>query len=272
MSFKRSDNKKPVKSVKRPRSPARPKMASCGVPILQLHGKDGKSNNLDEVTRELSLYCQKEFGTKLGGIIESRAEPEYNYIVIAQNAPAIRRLRDEKANELNATMEAKDNLARPALYNVIMSVLSEQSAAKASEHAAYAEAAAAKDPVELWKIVYASHQAGGMGVDDAGRYKVRQDYASLRMREDEELMAFHTRFIRAVQAHEIVGLQAPAQSEQARHFINSLHRKSYGDFAVSIENMAAIGGVAYPNTLQVAYTKAQSFRPSRAQSNNSKIT
>jgi hypothetical protein len=185
--------------------------------IPKLHYAEGISNNYADFKRKLALKATYEYGN-LARIIESPAagywvpEPSYPGDPTIYNAAEDTFARQMERAKVIKSAEARDKCIeemkadRPALFALIFAHLSSSSEHKVKEEATWDAVFAARDPLELWKIISKTHIAPITGQTEIDKMTIRRTYNNLAHGKSETIYDFRERFNRTLEMRKSVGL------------------------------------------------------------------
>lgn len=159
-----------------------------------------------------------------------------------------------RVTEFGKALTQRD-LKKIELFGFLLTRLSDASEAAISTVKVWEDLLEKRDPLELWKAIKATHRGGTGGVDATKRATILENWHELRQRDDERIMQFRNRFRHLLDSMKELGLQVPSDAEQAMIFISKLHAR-YNDFARELSTLVVQRAIAYPDTLEKAYTFA----------------
>ena len=120
------------------------------------------------------------------------------------------------------------------------------------------------DPLELWKIIKATHLSSRTQSSRGDRDKASQDFADLRMGKQESIDNFKQRWDALLEVMVATGASIPSVEDQVTKFIRTLDRGRYGQFRVECINREAAGDQnAWPHNVDNAYLRAANFKQVR---------
>jgi len=157
--------------------------------------------------------------------------------------------------------EAELRTQQSQIYAIIWERLSIESQAAVERSAGFAAIAAARDALLLWRAVKSTHQLGRAGVasKDEQKFQASQQYSSLKMGATESIHKFHERCVGALDPFGAVELDAPADTMQARAFVQGLHSERYSGFQDKLRNDELLNVNTYPKTMADAYLVASNW-------------
>jgi hypothetical protein len=145
-----------------------------------------------------------------------------------------------------------------ALFGLIWGQLSESSIQVVTQHTDFDAIRELRDaPLELWRIIVATHVTVGTGQEIFDQAQARKDYAQLRQGNSETLVRFKERFDNCVMALTLRDQHVPSNQIQAIDFIEKLDSVRYSSFQVNIKNTTDQNQL--PATLAEAYRRACTF-------------
>jgi hypothetical protein len=159
-----------------------------------------------------------------------------------------------RVTEFGKALTQRD-LKKIELFGFLLTRLSDASEAAISTVKVWEDLLEKRDPLELWKAIKATHRGGTGGVDATKRVTILENWHELRQRDDERIMQFRNRFRHLLDSMKELGLQVPSDAEQAMIFISKLHAR-YNEFTRELSNLVVQRAIAYPDTLEKAYTFA----------------
>ena len=158
--------------------------------------KYGNSSSYLKVKEELSRYFQGKDGFN-GKFIETNeyAEPEMPNKQAIKDTYGLNEVQSVATFNLRVAEHMKTvtiwKHRRAEMYGIIMSILSDIGREKVMTHPDYAAATAVMGPLELWRIVVATHstESGHMSLSEAKQVN-KQYYATLKKDQTETLHEF----------------------------------------------------------------------------------
>lgn len=241
------------------------------LPILRY----GKAGNLDEFTRELIPYCERNF-RELALIFSTNeyfvpAEIEPPNVPFTNNnitpEEYAERIAFEQRVKNRENLIAKNESDCIPLFSLIWNQLSAESKQVIMQDNQWeALLQNRNDPLALWQVINQTHTIQAMGNEQLDRMTAREAYNRLRQGDQESLVMFKERYDRMIRTIEAYGIAAPEAADQAADFINKLDQTRYAQFKVHLANNAAINGLEYPQDLVTAYNAASRYKilvPSR---------
>ncbi len=91
---------------------------------------------------------------------------------------------------------------KPLLFGTILAQLSRESKERIKRDATWDVVSRRQDPLDLWILIGASHQGGGVGVRLVDQLAAQEHYHNLRQNRDESVFTFKRRYEQAVDMRE----------------------------------------------------------------------
>jgi hypothetical protein len=235
--------------------------------IPKLHYAEGISNNFADFKRKLALKATYEYGN-LARIIETPGAgywvPEASYPgdPLIYNAAEDSFERQMERAKVIKSSEARDKFIedmkadRPALFALIFAHLTPASEHKVKEEAAWDAVFAARDPLELWKLISKTHIAPTTGQTEIDKMSIRRIYSGLAQGKSETIYDFRERFQRTLEMRKGLGLADFGADEIAQDFLDKLDPARFESMKTALMN----GLRAFPKTIQEVYTMASNWR------------
>jgi hypothetical protein len=234
------------------------------LPVLQCG--DGITNYA-AFKKVLVPYCQKEYPylAKFFKTGEYYDPPEYEYdedMLHRRNDP-FGLYADEVKQALKQRREIIKDMEEHSLsmYGLIWGQLSDNSIQTIQRHPDFDAKEIGihcNDPLELWKVITATHVSTSSGDDVFDKHDSRQGYAGLKQEPHETLLQFKERFDDAVTTLELRKEHVPPPEDQAIDFIQKLDPLRYAAFQLHVRNNAHSEDP--PSNLAEAFRRAGTFK------------
>lgn len=143
--------------------------------------------------------------------------------------------------------------------------LSDTSRERISQTKGWATTQKDRDPVELWKMMVATHSGSGIGTHEQEKVMIKSKFNKLYQGSDQSITDFKAVFEHCLQSL-ITVMQVDQSSykmldkDQAMKFIHKLDNARYSGFRRDLHNMVAMGSAQYPSTLLEAFTIASQYK------------
>lgn len=231
------------------------------LPILQFTGHRNRPNNYSEFKRAVQVFAVREHGDA-GRMFETfeHFSPTRPTLTIPTRST------DAQREELNliyteelrlwvrATAALKAKYSH--LWGLVWGQLSAESEEQIRKEEGWTAADAAKDPLELWKLVRKTHQVGASGVAVIDLVEATNNYSRLRQGQSELISSFKRRTDEAIAALAASNAAEISLPLQAAQFISRLDDSRYATMKADLQNSVLRGAGEYPNTLTKAYEYA----------------
>jgi hypothetical protein len=236
--------------------------------VVILQYVEGKPSNLSKFKRWIGPKCVEQFGD-LGTLIDTGIVPVVAALPVPQagafddaNDP-LGIIRAQYMADMKSRQARVDEIQRKTkpMFAYIWMHLSDESKEVLSTQAGWNAIQAAYNIAGMWGLVVQVHQGGGNAQDQINARTVRQAYTGIRQGRHESILDYKRRFSDTVTSFEQVmghGVQIPA-GQQAIDFIMTLDERRFAQFKADMHNCAA-AGLAWPGTLQDAYTRASLYK------------
>lgn len=151
------------------------------------------------------------------------------------------------------------------LYAAMFCKLSDTSRERISQTKGWATTQKDRDPVELWKMMVATHSGSGIGTHEQEKVMIKSKFNKLYQGSDQSITDFKAVFEHCLQSL-ITVMQVDQSSykmldkDQAMKFIHKLDNARYSGFRRNLHNMVAMGSAQYPSTLLEAFTIASQYK------------
>jgi hypothetical protein len=211
--------------------------SDTAVPMLRL----GVSNNFDLFKKRMSIACMEKY-RNLGRLVVDEAYYSPPAIDIQrfnlQNDP-----HDIEKGRLREAHKRRDKeiddmqIDRTSMFAYIISKLSKESLDEVQGDKEWVNIEESRDPLELWKVVKATHQILTTSkVAAVIKKTAREEYAACKQGPFEHIVDYKRKFDARLDALTVSGNSAPSKEDVAMDFMYGLDNARYAEFKAEIVN------------------------------------
>jgi hypothetical protein len=249
-------NKSSFKKMNEQRSPVSvTSLNSDGaVPMLRL----GVNNIFDMFKRKISIACMEKY-KNLGRLIHDEVyytppPIDIKTFNLSNDPHNVEKTRLKEAYKRRDKEIADMDVDRTSMYAYIISKLSKESFDEVQGDGKWAAIEASKDPLELWKVIKASHQILTTSkVSSIIKKTAREEYAACKQGVFEHIV---DRFDARLDALTASGNSTPSAEDAAMDFMYGLDNGRYAEFKVEIVNDLQKGTMTPIKDLNTMYILA----------------
>ena len=211
--------------------------SDTAVPMLRL----GMNNNFDNFKKKLSIACMERY-KNLGRLIVD----EQYYSPPAVDIKNFNLTNDPHDIEKTCLKEAHKHhdkeiddmkIDQRSMFAYPISKLSKESLDEVQGDAAWGTVEASRDPLELWKIVKATHHILTTSkVASVIKKTAREEYMACKKGPFEHIVDYKRKFDAHLDAFTVSGNVAPPKEDIAIDFMYGLDNARYADFKAEIVN------------------------------------
>jgi len=228
-----------------------------------LYFQSGGRTNLSKWKERMHETALLEFGGDLGDILYTEqyvtySEPEYPEDGSRQDEALYGALVKDWMNQI---VRKRDNM--PKLWAQLWGNMSQESKNRVESYDGYNRLN--RNPLELWRVIKATHSGGGGGDADENMRIAETNYNNMRQFDEEEIVAFKRRFDDCVDAVVAVGVPRYDEGKLARDFLGKLLNSKFSGFKEMLTNMVICGVGSRPQTLQTMFEMAANWYRSNPQ-------
>jgi len=211
--------------------------SDTAVPMLRL----GVNNNFDNFKKRVSIACMEKY-KNFGRLIVDEKYYEPPAVDISQynlaNGPhevekgrlrEAHKRRDKEINDMK--------IDRTSMFAYLISKLSKESLDKVQGDASWKKIEASRDPLDLWKVIKATHQIlTTLKVASIIKKTAREEYAACRQGPFKHIVDNKRKFDARLDAFTVSGNTTPPKEDVAMDFMYGLDNARYAEFKVEIVN------------------------------------
>jgi len=231
----------------------------------------GRTSNYPDFRESIKTYLIQRFGNN-GSFIETNGYYEPPEPTEPTNDPSPKAAIQDRIqwSMYEDELKSRGKLMRRHLeerammYEIIWGQIGTESKQMIENHAKFKDAKAdadgRKDPLQLWKIIVATHLIKSSGNDALDRAEAKSYYDRIHQRFEENLGDYKLRFDRSIEALEKLQYSSiPSSDEQVIHFIRSLHDSKHYEWKTKMMNDIKAGSTI-PATVETAYELCYNYK------------
>jgi hypothetical protein len=211
--------------------------SDAAVPMLRL----GVNNNFDNFKKKVSIACMEKY-KNLGRLIVDEAyyEPpavDPKLFNLSNDPHDIEKGRLKEAHK-HRDKEINDmKIDRTSMYAYLISKLSKESLDEVQGDAAWSTIESSHDPLELWKVIKATHQILTTSkVASVIKKTAREEYMACKQGAFKHIVDNKLKFDARLDALIVSGNVAPLKEDIVMDFMYGLDNARYADFKAEIVN------------------------------------
>jgi len=201
----------------------------------------GVSNNFDLFKKRMSIACMEKY-RNLGRLIVDEVYYSPPAIDIQQfnlqsDPHDIEKGRLREAHKRRDKEIDDMQIDRTSMFAYIISKLSKESLDEVQGDKEWVKIEASRDPLELWKVVKATHQILTTSkVAAVIKKTAREEYAACKQGPFEHIVDYKRKFDARLDALTVSGNSAPSKEDVAMDFMYGLDNARYAEFKAEIVN------------------------------------